>query len=119
MAVSMIRPLLLLLLFGTAFSTFAQNAVRVLTLEDAVSLAQANNRMVKNAQLSVSMSDDQIAEARTYRFPALNLYALGSQLLTPVDFSFQRGAFDSFPASDRYQQPTPGFTHRCGRPSMG
>jgi outer membrane protein TolC len=93
----MIRPLLLLLLFGTGFSTFAQDAARVLTLEDAVSLAQANNRLVKNAQLSVSMSDDQIAEARTYRFPSLNLYALGSQLLTPVDFTFQRGAFGSFP----------------------
>jgi outer membrane protein TolC len=94
----MIRPLLLLLLlFGTGFSTFAQDAVRVLTLEDAVSLAQANNRLVKNAQLSVSMSDDQIAEARTYRFPSLNLYALGSQLLTPVNFTFQRGAFGSFP----------------------
>ncbi len=93
----MIRPLLLLLLFGTGFSTFAQDAARVLTLEDAVSLAQANNRLVKNAQLSVSMSGDQIAEARTYRFPSLNLYALGSQLLTPVDFSFKRGAFGSFP----------------------
>jgi outer membrane protein TolC len=43
------------------------------------------------------MSDDQIAEARTYRFPSLNLYALGSQLLTPVNFTFQRGAFGSFP----------------------
>jgi outer membrane protein TolC len=93
----MIRPLLLLLLFGTGFSTFAQDAARVLTLEDAVSLAQANNRLVKNAQLSVSMNDDQIAEARTYRFPSLNLYALGSQLLTPVDFIFKRGAFGSFP----------------------
>jgi len=94
----MIRPLLfLLLLFGTGFSTFAQDAIRVLTLEDAVSLAQANNRLVKNAQLSVSMSDDQIAEARTYRFPSLNLYALGSQLLTPVNFTFQRAAFGSFP----------------------
>ncbi len=93
----MIRPLLLLLLFGTGFSTFAQDAARVLTLEDAVSLAQANNRLVKNAQLSVSMNDDQIAEARTYRFPSLNLYALGSQLLTPVDFIFKRGVFGSFP----------------------
>jgi outer membrane protein len=93
----MIRPLLLLLLFGTGFSAFAQDAARVLTLEDAVSLAQTNNRLVKNAQLSVSMSDDQIAEARTYRFPSLNLYALGSQLLTPVDFTFKRGAFGSFP----------------------
>ncbi len=94
----MIRPLLLLLLFGTGFSAFAQDAVRVLTLEDALSLAQANNRLVKNAQLSVSMSADQIAEARTYRFPSLNLYALGSQLLTPIDFTFQRGAFGSFRA---------------------
>ncbi len=93
----MIRPLLLLLLFRTGFSTFAQDAVRVLTLEDAVSLAQANNRLVKNAQLSVSMSDDQIAEARTYRFPALNLYALGSELLTPVNFTFQQGVFGTFP----------------------
>ena len=93
----MIRPLLLLLLFGTGFSTFAQDAVRVLTLEDAVSLAQANNRLVKNAQLSVSMSGDQIAEARTYRFPSLNLYALASQLLTPVNFTFQQGVFGSFP----------------------
>jgi outer membrane protein len=93
----MIRPLLLLLLFGTGFSTFAQDAVRVLTLEDAVSLAQANNRLVKNAQLSVSMSEDQIAEARTYRFPSFNLYALGSQLLTPVNFTFQQGVFGSFP----------------------
>jgi len=94
----MIRPLLLLLLFGTGFSTFAQDAVRVLTLEDAVSLAQANNRLVKNAQLSVSMSDDQIAEARTYRFPSLSLYALGSQLLTPVNFTFQQGVFGTFPS---------------------
>jgi outer membrane protein len=93
----MIRPLLLLLLFGSGFSTFAQDADRVLTLEDAVSLAQANNRLVKNAQLSVSMSDDQIAEARTYRFPSFNLYALGSQLLTPVNFTFQQGVFGSFP----------------------
>ena len=91
------RPLLLLLLFGTGFSTFALDAVRVLTLEDAVSLAQANNRLVKNAQLSVSMSDDLIAEARTYRFPALNLYALGSELLTPVNFTFQQGVFGTFP----------------------
>ena len=114
----MIRPLLLLLLFGTGFSTFAQDAVRVLTLEDAVSLAQANNRLVKNAQLSVSMSDDQIAEARTYRFPALNLYALGSELLTPVNFTFNRGCLAPSQESDLCRQRIPKFTHRCGRLSM-
>ncbi|MGH9773645.1 MAG: TolC family protein [Candidatus Acidiferrales bacterium] len=97
----MIRPFLFFLLVGTSVSAFAQNSTSsepaVLTLEQAVSIAQANNRSVKNAQLAVSIDEDQIAEARTYRFPSLNLYALGSQLLTPVDFSIRRGAFGSFP----------------------
>jgi len=97
----MIRPLLFCLLVGSSVSAFAQDSApsesAVFTLEQAVSIAHANNRSVKNAQLVTSIDEDQIAEARTYRFPSLNLYALGSQLLTPVDFSFQRGAFGSFP----------------------
>src|SRR6266849_5018610 len=97
----MIRPLLFCLLVGGSVSAFAQDSApsesAVLTLEQAVSIAHANNRSVRNAQLVASIDDDQIAEARTYRFPSLNLYALGSQLLTPVDFTFQRGAFGSFP----------------------
>jgi len=97
----MIRQLLFCLLVGSSVSAFAQDSApsesAVLTLEQAVSISQANNRSVKNAQLVTSIDEDQIAEARTYRFPSLNLYALGSQLLTPVDFSFQRGAFGSFP----------------------
>src|SRR5499425_1695760 len=67
------------------------------TLEEAVSLAQANNRQVKNAILAVAIDEDQITEARTYRKPSLNVYALGSQLLTPVDFTFQKGVFGTFP----------------------
>jgi outer membrane protein len=69
----------------------------VLTLEQAIRLAQANNPSLKNAALSTLIDDDKIAEARTYRFPSINLYALGSQLLTPVDFTFDRGAFGTFP----------------------
>ncbi len=105
----MIRPLLFCLLVGTSVSALAQDSApsesAVLTLEQAVSIAHANNRSVKNAQLLASIDEDQIAEARTYRFPSINLYALGSQLLTPVDFTFKRGAFGSFsfgpvPAND-------------------
>jgi outer membrane protein TolC len=96
----MIRPLLFCLLVGTSVSALAQDSapseLAMLTLDQAVSIAHANNRSVKNAQLVTSIDKDQIAEARTYRFPSLNLYALGSQLLTPVDFTFQRGAFGSF-----------------------
>ena len=68
-----------------------------LTLDEAVNLAQANNRQVKNAILTAAIDEDQIAEARTYRLPSLSVYALGSQLLTPVDFTFQKGAFGDFP----------------------
>ncbi len=101
----MIRPLLFCLLVGTSVSTFAQDSTAsesaVLTLEQAVNIAQANNRSVKNAQLFASIDDDQIAEARTYRFPSISLYALGSQLLTPVNFTFQQGAFGTFPHRTR------------------
>src|SRR5215467_2313770 len=68
-----------------------------LTLDEAVRLAQANNREVKNAILTVAIDADNIAETRTYRLPALSVYALGSELLTPVDFTFQKGVFGSFP----------------------
>src|SRR5215469_1994742 len=68
-----------------------------LTLDEAVSVAQANNRQVKNAILAAAIDEDQIAEARTYRKPSLNVYALGSQLLTPLDFTFQKGVFGTFP----------------------
>jgi len=43
------------------------------------------------------MDDDQVQEARTYRLPSVNFYALGTQLLTPVDFTFEKGAFGTYP----------------------
>jgi outer membrane protein len=69
----------------------------LLTLDDAVRFAQENNRTIKNAILAASIAADRTAEARTYRFPALSVYALGSQLLTPLDFTFDRGTFGTFP----------------------
>jgi outer membrane protein len=96
----MLRICLPFLLAAFAAPGYAQEAVppekAVLTLEEAVTLAQAHNRSVKNAQLLSAIDDDHIAEARTYRFPSLHLYALGSQLLSPVDFTFSKGAFGSF-----------------------
>jgi outer membrane protein TolC len=97
----MIRSLLFCLIFGTSLPASAQDSARsqqaALTLEEAVSIAQGSNRNVKIAQLTTSIDDDKIAEARTYRFPSVNLYALGSQLLTPIDFTFNEGAFGRFP----------------------
>src|SRR5262249_54094586 len=97
----MIYRLLVIFLICSSLGVTAQEpkatVAPALTLDEAVSLAQANNRQVKNAILAAAIDEDQIAEARTYRKPSLNVYALGSQLLTPVDFTFQRGVFGTFP----------------------
>lgn len=94
----------LCLLFGLAVFVFSSRAqessppeTSLLTLEQAVSLAQAHNRQVKNAQLVLSIDDDRVAEARTHRFPFLTFSALGSELLTPLDFTFGKGVFGSYP----------------------
>ena len=97
----MIRSLLFCLIIGATGTASAQDSTRsqqaALTLEEAVRIALGSNRTVKIAQLTTSIDDDKIAEARTYRFPSVNLYALGSQLLTPIDFTFNEGAFGTFP----------------------
>src|SRR5260370_16516167 len=102
--VLMIGPVLFCLLVGSSVSAFAQDSApsesTVLTLKQAVSIAHSNNRSVKNAQLVASIDEDQIAEARTYRFPSLTFYALHSQLLPPVHLSFHRSAFSSSPPTD-------------------
>jgi outer membrane protein TolC len=89
----------LLLPFAGRFRSALQStrtAAPQLTLEEAINLAQANNRQVKNATLAMAIDEDQIAEAHTYRLPSMNVYALGSQLLTSVDLIFQKGVFGTF-----------------------
>lgn len=101
----MVRGLLLLvsssLVFFTGIPSVAQESapteLPVLTMQDAVRLAEANNPSLKNAVLAASIANDRIAEARSYRFPSVKVYALGSQLLTPLDFTFDRGVFGTFP----------------------
>jgi len=97
----MIYRLLFILLTCCSLTVKAQESTPSgsppLTLDEAVNLAQANNRQVKNAILTASIDEDKIAEAHTYRLPSLSIYALGSELLTPVDFTFQQGVFGNFP----------------------
>jgi outer membrane protein TolC len=95
----LISSLFLIVFFSVRLT--AQEAVPesapALTLEEATRIALDNNRSTKNAALASSIAADQIAEARTYRFPSIKLYALGSELLAPVNFDFQRGIFGTFP----------------------
>jgi len=45
----------------------------------------------------VRRSGEEFAAARTKRLPSFNFDALGSQQLTPIDFTFERGIFGTFP----------------------
>jgi outer membrane protein TolC len=68
-----------------------------LSLDAALRLAAANNRSIQTAKLQIERAEDDLAAAKTRRLPAFETDVLGSQLLTPVDFSFPRGAFGDFP----------------------
>ena len=70
---------------------------RVLTLDDAIRLAVANNRSLKVASLEVDKSKWQVAEVKTKRLPSFSGSVLGSQLLNEVSFNFPAGAFGTIP----------------------
>ena len=74
-----------------------QPAAEILTLDEAITLALRDNRMVKNSKLAIGKVDDQMAAARTQRLPTFNLYMLGGQQLAALNFRFAPGTFGTFP----------------------
>jgi outer membrane protein len=69
----------------------------VLTLDDAIRLAVANNRSLKVTSLEIDKSKLQVAEVKTKRLPSFSGSVLGSQLLNEVSFDFPAGAFGTIP----------------------
>ena len=69
----------------------------LLTLDDAVSIALAKNRLVKNSVLEAEKYDFQVSTARSRRLPHFQFAALGGELLQPFDFTFNKGAFGTYP----------------------
>ncbi len=68
-----------------------------LTLDTAVKLALENNRQLQSSVLQVKKAEEDIAVARTHRYPVFDVEGQASQLITPVDFAFPQGAFGEFP----------------------
>lgn len=67
-----------------------------LTLEQAMALALQGNRQVKISALEAQKYDDRIAATKTHRLPEFKISALGSQLLSSLDFKFDRGVFGNY-----------------------
>lgn len=88
-------------LIGLTFDAQGQSQAtskrEVLTLEQAVAIALRDNPKVKNAAIDVSRSAEEFAASRTRRLPSFNFDIIGSQQLTPINFTFERGVFGTFP----------------------
>ena len=84
---------------GTAAGQDPGSGMQLLTLDQAIQLAVANNRTLKVASLEVDKSKWQIAEIKTKRLPSFSTSVLGSQLLTELSFTFKEGAFGDFPST--------------------
>jgi len=69
----------------------------LLTLEDALSLALDNNRLVKISALEADKSEDQMKVARSRRLPQFHFDVLAGSLLHPFDFTFPAGSFGTYP----------------------
>ncbi len=88
----------------------------ILTLEEAIRYGLDENRQAQNAAWEVDKTEDQIAAARTKRFPALELYVMESRLLKTLDFEFKKGVFGNnsvigpIPAKDTTIDTEPRFT---------
>jgi outer membrane protein TolC len=85
----------LMLLVGACFAQSQPS--EILTLEQAIALALQDNRQVKSAALEIGKAEDKLAAARTRRLPEFKLNAMGSQLLSSIDFRFPRGTFGNYP----------------------
>jgi outer membrane protein len=77
--------------------TLAQDSApteeETLTLDQALSIAQGNNRQIKLAKQGEFSANDQILAARTQRYPQFNVQLTGGGLLTPVTVTFDQGVF--------------------------
>lgn len=75
----------------------ADDQTPLLTLDDAVSIAVINNRMVKNSALEAQKFDFRVSTMRSRRLPQFQFAALGGELLHSFDFKFDQGVFGTYP----------------------
>jgi outer membrane protein TolC len=88
----------------------------VLSLDDAISVAMNNNRLVKNSVLEAEKHEFRLSTARSKRLPQFQVAVLAGELLQPFDFTFPAGSFGTFsgtgpiPANDAKIRTPATFT---------
>src|SRR5215467_8186210 len=79
---------------------------QAVTLGDAIRLAEANNRTIQIAELDRRKAQDDRSSVRTHRWPIFSITALGSQPLSQVGVTLERGSLGVYPTDG----PIPGQT---------
>ena len=92
----------------------ADAQVPLLTLDDAVTMALQQNRLVKNSALEAQKFDFQVNTARSRRKPQFQISMLGGELLQPFNFTFQKGVFGTYPGVG----PIPGTNAKVHTPAV-
>ncbi len=96
---SLLTALLLGLAFAVPYGLAQQDAAQptaspdVLTVDDALKIALANNRTLKIVSLNLGVQDEKLAADKTKRLPSFSSYIFGSQLLTPISYTIPAGQF--------------------------
>lgn len=96
---ALLRLLLVCVFFAAGLPARAQDtppSLAPVTLDQAVSSALDNNSAIKNSRLEVEISKDRILAAKTHFLPVVKFTAAGLQLITPLNFSFDKGVFGTF-----------------------
>ena len=84
-------------LLGEQHTSCGDAEAPLLSLDDAVSLALMNNRLVKNSVLEAEKYDFRVNTIRSRRLPHFQVAVLGGELLHSFDFTFPPGVFGTFP----------------------
>jgi outer membrane protein TolC len=98
-----------LLVFCALVPAMAQQGASqppLLSLNDAIQAAGANNRELKIASLEVEKSKWQVAAARTHRLPQFKTYIFGSGSLTDTAFLFRQGSLGTLNGNPNPSQNT-------------
>ena len=69
----------------------------LLTLDEAVRIARANNRNVKIREMEMTKAVEKAAQVRTNYWPKLDSYVLAGSMLRSLEFTAPAGAFGSYP----------------------
>ena len=86
----------------------------LLTLDDAVSIALVNNRLVKNSSLEARKYDFRVDTAKTRRLPQFQFAMLGGELLHSFDYTVPAGTFGTYSSTG----PIPSTNSKIHNPAQ-